>query len=233
MTTPLAQKITEITLGIRFSRAFRISDVSGEIIDNILRDPLSPFDTKYFPKFDEGSLREKILFNKKGDSIKITPDDFILTLKIEDDFEKNYKFISDRFIPYANFLFNLFEIDELNRIGILYTIELAKPKALDKTIQTLTNESLTSSHNFNLEFTRKIKTVEGRFKKGVKDYVNIIYTFRKDPEEKAVDFRYDYQKFYSPYLSNLKDGKIDELLSESRKNLEAEYDKWIKKYEED
>lgn len=229
----LEQKITGITLGIRFSRSFRISDVSGEVIDNILRDPLSPFDTKYFPKFDEGSLREKILYNKKGDSIKITPDDFIFTLKIEEDFEKKYKFISNEFIPYVTFLFNLFEIDELNRIGILYTIKLSKPKALDKIIQTLTNESLDSSHNFNLEFTRKIKTVEGRLTKGVKDYINIIYSFEKDSEEKVIDFRYDYQKLYSPFLSNLKDGKLDDLLSKSRESLNVEYEKWIKNYEED
>jgi len=49
----LKNNIIGLTVGIRFNRSFRIPDVSGDIIDNILYSDKSPFGTKFFPKVQE------------------------------------------------------------------------------------------------------------------------------------------------------------------------------------
>ena len=61
--------ITNITIGIRYARSFRILDVAGEVIDDILYSSDSPFGVKFFPKITEDINRERILYNPETKNI--------------------------------------------------------------------------------------------------------------------------------------------------------------------
>lgn len=227
----LSKKIVGIALGVRFSRSFRIPDMSGEIIDNILRDSRSPFDTEFFPNYRESSTREKILLNKNGDSIKITPDDFIFSLKINEDFEKKYVFTKEKFIEYVIYLFDQFAIEDISRVGILFYCNLSNSSKFSEAIKTITNQNIQSIKSFDLTFARKVKTEEGLLKKGVKDYINIIYSLSRNEDDESIEFKYDYQKYFLPTVTKLKDTKLEYHFEKSFKSFESEYAKWIKDYD--
>ena len=87
----LKNNIIGLTVGIRFNRSFRIPDVSGDIIDNVLYSDKSPFGTKFFPKVQENSNREKTLFNpQSSEYLRINTDDVILGIAVDNDFDKKF-----------------------------------------------------------------------------------------------------------------------------------------------
>lgn len=49
----LKDNIIGLTLGIRYNRSFRIPDISGDMIDNILYNEKSPFGEEFFPRMQE------------------------------------------------------------------------------------------------------------------------------------------------------------------------------------
>ncbi len=61
--TELTKSIIGLTIGIRFSRSFRVPDIAGEVIDHILNSSNSPFGTTFFPKVQENSNGERTLYN--------------------------------------------------------------------------------------------------------------------------------------------------------------------------
>ena len=86
----LEQKIIGITFGIRFNRSFRVPEISGEIIDDILYSNKTPFGTKFFPRIQE-TRREKVLVNDETtEYLRINTDDLILGLEVKDDFEEKF-----------------------------------------------------------------------------------------------------------------------------------------------
>jgi len=236
-TVSVQDKISEINIGIRFARSFRVLDMSGEIIDNILTDPDSPFDVDYFPKFKEGTLREKILLNNKGDKITLTSDDFVFTLNINKDFDNKNKFITNEFFRYLYKLFDMFSIENISRVGILFNCNLDKnDDQINQLVKNITNDSVQVAQSFNLAFSQKKKADIGFLKSGVGDYVNTIYILEREnnTEETSEDllFKFDYQKYYIPNLTSLKSGKIEEQFKDATASLDTSYVKWINKYDE-
>ena len=95
----LKQKIVGITFGIRFNRSFRVPEISGEMIDDILYSNKTPFGTEFFPKIQE-TAREKVLFNNKtNEYLRINTDDIILGVEIKDNFEEKFNWLKDQGLP--------------------------------------------------------------------------------------------------------------------------------------
>jgi len=225
-------KITGITIGIRFSKLFRISDISGEIIDDMLNNPKSPFDTKFFPLLNETMSKEKTLKNEYGEYLKITPSDIIISLRVDKDesFEKRKTLITKEVVPYLEELFNNYSIEGITRIGVLFFCELESDEKENNIIKHITKDSIDDVSSFNLRFSHKRKTMVGILKGGVKDYVNVIYSFSKEEEGRLL-LDFDFQKFFVPELDKLKEAKIEEIFGKSIENLESSYTKWIMEYD--
>ncbi|MCF7819856.1 MAG: hypothetical protein K9M44_00090 [Candidatus Pacebacteria bacterium] len=227
----IKKSIVGITLGIRFSRSFRIPDMSGEIIDNILNDPNSPFDNKFFPKITETSSKEKTLYNNNGENLKITSDDFIVSIKVDNNFEEKFNFLSKKVTEYFYSIFDLFSIENINRVGVLFYCDIENTDISEKTIDLLTNKTVDNLQNFSMSFSQKKQTTEGLIKKGVKDYINIIYGLNKNKEVDKLEFNFDYQKFFIPALSKLSKANIDDQLKKALSELETTYSKWLSSYD--
>jgi hypothetical protein len=101
MHVSLKKRITGVTLGIKYERTFRIPDIAGNMIDDILHDKNSPFSVKgTFPKILE-SPKEKALYNpENNDYLRVNTDDIILRFSIKDNFEKRYKWLVAQVIKY-------------------------------------------------------------------------------------------------------------------------------------
>src|SRR3989344_7619163 len=112
----MEDKIIGFILGIKFERSFRIPDISGEMVDNVLRDDNSPFNFSFFPKIQE-PRKEKILFNPKtSDYLRINSDDIILGISVEKNFTHRYQWLQNDVLNYfKEVLFKKYEIKNIMR----------------------------------------------------------------------------------------------------------------------
>lgn len=227
----LKNNIIGITIGIRFNRSFRIPDISGDIIDNILYSDKSPFNTSYFPKVQENSNREKTLFNPKtSEYLRINTDDLILGTEIENDFDKKFKWLKDDVLPYfQNELFKVYEIKNIRRLGIIFSHKIGKNKKLSEVITSFTENEVSEADNISFSFSKKAPATEALFRKGVNDYKNRIYNFQELKEAVYADL--DYQYYYEPAIEDLRECFTGKILDDAKSFLEDNFYKWLNKYE--
>ncbi len=229
----LKNNIIGITLGIRFNRSFRIPDISGDIIDNVLYSAKTPFGTSFFPKVQENSSREKTLFNAKtSEYLRINTDDLILGVGVENDFEKKFNWIKNDVLPYfQNELFKNYEIKNIRRVGIIFSHKIGKNKKLTEAVASFTENKVSDADNISVSFSKKASATEALFRKGVNDYKNRIYNFQELKEAVYADL--DYQYYYEPAIEDLRECFTDKILDEAKNFLENTFYKWLNKYEDE
>ena len=229
----LKNNIIGITLGIRFNRSFRIPDISGNIIDNVLYSEKTPFGTTFFPKVQENSSREKTLFNpKSSEYLRINTDDFILGIEVDNDFEKKFNWIKNDVLPYfQDELFKSYEIKNIRRIGIIFSHKIGKNKKLTEAVASFTENEVSDADNISVSFSKKASATEALFRKGVNDYKNRIYNFQELKEAVYADL--DYQYYCEPAIEDLRECFTDKILDDAKNFLENNFYKWLNKYEDE
>lgn len=227
----LKNNVIGLTLGIRFNRSFRIPDISGDIIDNILYGEKTPFGTSFFPRVQENSNREKTLFNPKtSEYLRINTDDFILGIGVDNDFEKKFNWLKDEVLKYfQEELFRTYEIKNIRRIGIIFAHKIGKSKKLAEAVATFTENEVSDADNISVSFAKKAPATESLFRKGVNDYKNRIYNFQELKEAVYADL--DYQYYYEPAIEDLRECFTDKVLDDAKTFLESNFYKWLSKYE--
>ena len=228
----LKNNIIGIILGIRFNRSFRIPDISGDMIDNVLYSSKTPFGTKFFPKVQENSSREKTLFNPNtSEYLRINTDDLILGIGVENDFEKKFNWIKEDVLPYfQNELFKSYEIKNIRRLGIIFSHKIGKNKKLTEAVASFTENEVSDADNISVSFSKKASATEALFRKGVNDYKNRIYNFQELKEAVYADL--DYQYYYEPAVEDLRECFADKILDEAKNFLGNTFYKWLNKYED-
>lgn len=217
----LINNITDITIGIRFNRSFKIKDILGAITDQLVYNEESPLNN-YFEnqKQDNG---EMILINKNGSYLRLNTDDIILKHIV-----KNNNFIQETsFIKkYCKFILKTLttnKINNINRIGIIFTHQIENnEKKFNKIIEDVTNQNISDAHDFSLSFSKKLATHQGQIKKGVQDYKNVIYSFKKSGN-KSLTISLDYQNYFIPSFEDTADLKTDDFFVESEKYLKEDF----------
>ncbi|MEX2007194.1 MAG: hypothetical protein WD992_00275 [Candidatus Levyibacteriota bacterium] len=224
-------RIIGITFGIRYVRSFRIPDISGNIVDDILNGDSTPFGGKLYPLIQEPRSREKILSNPKtNDYLRINTDDLIMGVTINENFDKQYGWFLDNAIPFIeNHIFAEYKIKNILRIGIIFHHKLSKNDKIQKIIGEITNEKLTSSENINLNFSKRLATTQGLIKKGVEDYKNTIYTLAEVKKDLFADI--DYQHYFKPVMEDLRECKTKEIARNAKTFMIDNFYPWLSEYE--
>jgi hypothetical protein len=224
--------VKNITVGIRHKRIFKIRDNFGKFIDCILHNEDSPFSIKFFPFIDEKVSDSVVLHNEDGEHFQINTDDFILRLKTRDDFEKNVAYVVDKVLPFLKKrIFNITKIDGISRVGIVFSLEFLSKDKINKLISFFTEKNIESINNFEMRFTKKLSVGESLSKKGVNDYISVIYTLVKKKDKMLVNF--DYQRYFKPELKDINDFDLGKFVESAVNNLKDTYEKWLKNYEEE
>lgn len=226
----LQQKIIGITFGIRFNRSFRIPEISGEIIDNILYSSKTPFGTKFFPRIQE-MRREKILVNDETtEYLRINTDDLILGLEVKNNFEDRFDFLSDDVLNYfKDILFKNYDLKNIRRVGVVFAHKIDRDKSIDEAVKVLTKNKIDSVDNVSISFSKKSPATEALYRKDVNDYKNTIYNLTE--LEGAVLAELDYQYYYSPPIEDLRECFVDKILSDAKVFLQKNYYDWLKSVE--
>lgn len=227
----LKNNIIGLTIGIKFARSFRIPDIAGNIIDNILYSENTPFGVKFFPKVQENSNREKTLFNPEtSDYLRINTDDLIIGISIKDDFDKKFSWLKDDVLPYLKqTLFLKYEIKNIRRLGIIFSHKISRNKKMHEIISSLTSNSLEETSNIGISFAKKLPVTESLYRKDVNDYKNTIYNL--DEIKEALYAGLDYQYYYDPVIEDLRECFTEKILDDAKNFLENNYYKWLSQYE--
>lgn len=228
----LQNNIIGITIGIRFARSFRIPDISGNIIDNILYGEKTPFGTKFFPKVQENSNREKTLYNPKtSEYLRINTDDLILGIEVDNDFQKKFDWLKSDVLNYfKETLFREYKIKNIRRVGIIFSHKISKNRKLNEAVSLITEKTLDDVDNVSISFSKKLVAMESLYRKDVSDYKNTIYNF--DEMKEAIYSALDYQYYYEPAIEDLRDCFVDKIFDDAKSFLENNYYKWLSKYED-
>jgi len=212
-----------ITIGIRHRRSFGIADKSGEVIDFILRDNSSPFSPEFFPVTYETRAGGRILANDEtGETLSVDADSVILKMKAE-DLSRSYKLLQDRYVPFIQRIFKDFSISNMNRIGIVFDYTASELKALNENLRKFTKEEVVRPASVQLRFSGKLPAQEAEYKKGIVDFVNVIYTFVTDAEDKRARATMDYQLLFEPEIASINDVPISMFLSQARSYFEEKF----------
>src|SRR3989344_6182480 len=152
----LSESIIGLTVGIRFNKSFRIPDISGDVIDHVLYSEKTPFGTKFFPRIQENSAREKTLFNSQtSEYLRINTDDFILGAAVESNFETKFNWLKNDVLSYfKNDLFQIHKIKNIRRIGIIFHHKIGKTKKLTNAVATFSENEVTNADNINISFSQ-------------------------------------------------------------------------------
>ena len=219
--------ISQITCGIRFEKSFRIGDISGQIFDTVLHNSSSPFGTDFFPRFQELNTQDRALVNsERGYYLRITTSDIVFQYTIQENkksldsqiewFKKDaIKFIIDKII-HENGIKNII------RFGFMVTHVINGENLGGNVINQLSGGEIKSADQFTLRFGNKDITGDGLIKKGVDDYVNKITTIRQTGETEY-DITLDYQYYFIPQMTNLKDWDEDKFFERAQISLDNRF----------
>lgn len=208
--------LSRFLIGIRHTRTFRMQNVSGRIIDDIVK--LYPKD---FKKVAPSSLNNEIALGDTDNSIiaKVNIDDMIIDSKKMYDWEKKHYIEIDKLkiirmtkecIPVITK--NLCLDRDYSRIGMIFEFRIPEFAEIisgnfgkfiyDKFIQFNQNNE---SSEASLRFVYKLAVPGGMSAKGLKDYRNVIVMLTQskgideDGVEKSCLFvSIDIQRIFDP-----------------------------------
>ena len=223
--TDFKDDIFALTLGIRYNKSFRIPDISGEIIDDILYNDNTPFGADYFPTVQGISDQEKTLFNPKNEYLRINTDDLIIGIAVDNNFEERFDWLHTEVLDYLEYLFREYEIRNIRRLGIVFSHRIKNNKKLDEAISLLTGDAIADAENIVISFSKKAPADEGLYRKDVNDYKNRIYNFR---EVKGIVYAdLDYQYYYEPGVGNFHNSFTKAIVTDAKSFLEHTYYDWL------
>jgi len=229
----LKKNIKELTLGIKFARTFRIPDIAGEIIDDILYSSKSPFESR-FEQLEESNLREKrlltskLLSNGKPEYLLINTENIILSIDTEGKFMSTYSWLKGDVFSFFSYLFLKYKIKNINRIGIVFSHSM-ELKNISNIIEVLTKNEVLDINNLKINFSKKYVAEQSLYRKDLSDYKNAIFSFEQ--KESIYIASLDFQYFFDPVIEDIRDCFSDRIFTDAHSFLSEKFYKWVEQYE--
>lgn len=218
----MEKDISNITIGIRFSKKFKILDEWGGYFDTVLNNENKYLNTDYFTKVGLDNPNEKVLYNPETQNhLKISPSDVIFSHNIDNlNFKKEFEWIKQAFKnDVQEKLFRNTSINNFLRVGVVYTQTFDGVEVNKKFIT-----KLLKSDDFDLtsiRFSKRTPVGEANLKKEINDYINIITSSTIDENDKS-SISYDYQQIFDPMIEDFRQANFDKIVKDSFNYLKKE-----------
>jgi hypothetical protein len=231
-----SNNIKNIMFGVRFRRNFAVRDIIGQMTENLIRPIDSPLG-KTLDYFTQTS-NELVLSNKENPEnfLRLNTDDLIFSLPVKSgQFEECFKQIKQIFTYSTDLLFDNYNIRNVQRIGIVFDhLKEGDDDIATSTVKLLTNNEFNDVNTFDFSFSKKMPMTGGSLRKGVDDYINLIFLFKKNNSQ-SMQLSLDYQRFYIPEHQEIGIEEKNSFLSvfdSARSYLDERYYKIIVNHEE-
>lgn len=219
--------INKVVLGLKY-KSFKVPDISGEIVDEILYDKESPFNPEFFP-YTTSIVNGKVLENdEKGHSLHIDTENFIFTLSLDNVGKEDINKLQTVYASFFVKLLSKYRINNIQRLGIIFIHELDLNAKLDTFLSDFTNNKLSEFNEANITFAKKIPAPQAVVKQGIEDYYNAIFVFSKKKSRTIVNL--DYQKYLQPQAENIKEADLIEFIAKAKDYLSDNFYDWLKTY---
>jgi hypothetical protein len=216
----IKKRICSVIVGIRFEKSFRVSDVSGKIIDDILYSKISPFNAEFFPSVRSNDLEKTLINDKTKDYLRIDTENIIFKKSVDKDFDKQFVWVRDVVFPFFENIFKNNNINNILRIGMVVELLLDKNSKILELAKNL-DSKFDGINTTRLSFSKKYPTDFGLTSEEKKDFKNAIYSFESRDAELAAVF--DYQYFFEPSMDELQDCDIKNMSDKFKLFLEGDY----------
>ncbi len=228
----LKNNIVELIFGIKYSKSFRIPNISGLIADDILYGDDSPFGTDVFQLVEKSGYDLVLKDKNSNNQLRINQDNFILKVLVEEnEFNNKYNWIMNNVVKYYKDLFVKYNIVKIQRVGIVFLHKFNTFNKVEETVSFFTNKQVTNVNNVNFTFSKKIATKEAIFrKKDVLDYQNYIFTFIQKNNTFEVSF--DFQYYYDPLMPDIRECFLEKIFNAAENTLNNKFYNWVGKYVE-
>jgi hypothetical protein len=194
--TELNKYLAGIAIGIHYRANFKIQDKLGYIVDDLLYDDKSYFDSKKFPLV-ENSTNGKVLTNLKStDKLAIKNTAVILQLGFNDGFKgESERVIMKNFYKsiVKNVLVDL-NIFDIRRIGYIREYLITDEKIINSLLDKFSYINGKKIEQF--DYTMRYDTTD----KNKDEFNKYIIKFMMQEELKHLFISVDYQLFYEPNL---------------------------------
>ena len=211
------KKIHKISIGIRYTRTFKLQSISGDIMDFCL----DKFARLGFEKINGSDQSFVLISTSEGivnNSLSVSIDNIVLSKAVssinDDEIKKDFATLKE--------VFSEFSIRNIDRIGIVFEYEVSDYKVFQN--------GLLHESNFNTIEIRTSKNIDDRrnihdLKTNDQNYDKVIFSYIKD-EKEYVSF--DYQSHYSPVYSKISDINFEDLLKKSKLYIDNDIKSWQK-----
>jgi hypothetical protein len=217
--------LTNLIIGFRFEKSFRIGDISGSIIDAVLHDKQTPFGTTFFNRYKDISIYDRSLLNEEsGNFLRITASDIIFKYNlssIKEERSKEIKWIKCDAVPFImDKILIKNKLTDFIRVGCMMTHLIDGDNIGGKIIEKLTGNTNYKADQFSFSFGLKEVSMEALVKKVVNDYTN-RYFIMKQVSNIQYEMIFDYQYFFEPYLQTLGSWKFDKFFEAALSQVET------------
>ena len=223
----LNKNITSVAIGIRFNKMFTLLDSWGSIVDKVWGNSPDFLGDDYFSGISGNYITERILINEKtGNYLKITAADIIFRHSFEEkEFESEFswfkKCVNELLIPEIILKYN---VSKFTRIGIIFTYKFNNKDVFDSITKKIINTEMINVND--IRFSVKATVPNALLKKGVDDYINIIYNMSTDNDNNTL-LSYDYQYYLKPKISDFRQFPHIKFIENSISSLDTKLYSWI------
>lgn len=223
----MTQNVTNITIGIKYIRSFRIQNIHGEIIDSIIRAENTPFKSSEYRIVFDTNNEGKILSNEDGSkSISIDRDNIVIKFDTNTP-KETFNQLQKKIIPFiTDKIFKKYKIEGINRIGVIFTHKISKLKEVEQITSKITNQKVVDPNSLLIRFSKKSLDLKGKATSEKNDYKNTIYTFEKTKDGIIADV--DRQKYFEPALKDMRDAGLNDFFLETKAYLKQYIYPWLK-----
>jgi hypothetical protein len=223
-------ELNALLFGIRYQRKWHVLDITGEIMDSLLRSKKSPFDEKYFTRVGEKQLGKGLINPDTDCSLIINIDDLIFKHVFGDnevvkdkDIDWFFSSITDFIVPEI-IVMNNFE--QIIRVGIIFYHYIPKTNISLDIINKLSGKIKGETTKFNLDFHKKIGVEKALLAKKINDYRNTIF-FMRSKDEETYESGIDFQYYFKPSTDNIKDFDFKDFFDKSMVQLNEVFYPWF------
>lgn len=221
--------IKKISLGLRHRRTFRIPEIAGSLIDFVVHDDSSPFNTDVYERTDalldgRGENKGRILSDASGaNSLMIDVDSVILNLETK-DINTTLKDIQETYLPYiVKNIHKEFKIENFNRLGIVYEFSLTGTP--NHFLSRLTGGKFSTAQSGQFKFGSKEMELKSAVMNGLLDYKNYLIAIGFDEHE--MQSKFDYQYYFEPEIKSTGDIDFSGFIKESEQQLQHKFLNWL------
>ena len=224
--------ITQLAFGLRYQSHYKVSDLSGTVLDQILRAKGTPFGGDLFP-LTQKQMYEHFLLNPDTDALlRLAPQDTLLRLPLT---TQDVGIVQNAANDFQLFILNplqkITDLENITRFGFLLQLDCKDSDLSPSPIKSYVPGEFPDANSLNMRFTKRLKTEDGLLKQRINDYRYVIYTI-EESEKGAIRLSLDYQYYFTPPLDSQdwKSKLFTDFVNQGLLYFQKEFTPWLRKH---